>query len=86
VNRTYSHTQPRTDARASVKTITHNPSWSNAVMRYLQGRFPETKFDFIAAGSISSSEAAPQTCGLDSHIRWCEWMVSSTASLIRILK
>ena len=31
-------------------SITFNPGWRDAVMRYLQQRFPATKFDFIAAG------------------------------------
>ncbi|MHB1307622.1 MAG: alpha/beta fold hydrolase, partial [Limisphaerales bacterium] len=31
-------------------SITHNSGWRDAVMRYLTQRFPETQFDFIAAG------------------------------------
>jgi sialidase-1 len=34
-------------------SITFNPGWRDTVMRYLQQRFPDTKFDFIAAGSPS---------------------------------
>ena len=31
-------------------SITFNPGWRNGVMAYLQKRFPDTRFDFIAAG------------------------------------
>lgn len=34
-------------------SITHNGGWRDELMSYLQQRFPQTKFDFIAAG-ISS--------------------------------
>src|SRR5260221_2423947 len=31
-------------------SITYNPGWRDKVCAWLQGRFPETKFRFIAAG------------------------------------
>ncbi len=31
-------------------SITHNPGWRNKTMQYLEERFPDTKFTFIAAG------------------------------------
>ena len=31
-------------------SITHNPGWRDSVCNYLQQKFPETEFDFIAAG------------------------------------
>lgn len=31
-------------------SITHNKGWRNKVSQYLQERFPDTKFEFIAAG------------------------------------
>ncbi|CAG5074343.1 hypothetical protein DYBT9623_05052 [Dyadobacter sp. CECT 9623] len=31
-------------------SITHNPGWRNKTSRYLQERFPDTEFTFIAAG------------------------------------
>jgi sialidase-1 len=31
-------------------SITHNGGWRDELMRYFRKRFPETKFDFIAAG------------------------------------
>jgi sialidase-1 len=31
-------------------SITYNPGWRNGVMAYLQKTFPQTQFDFIAAG------------------------------------
>ena len=34
-------------------SITFNPGWRDELMRYLQKRFPQTKFDFIAAGIAS---------------------------------
>src|SRR5258708_34960182 len=35
-------------------SITYNPGWRDKVCAWLQGRFPETKFRFIAAGIIST--------------------------------
>jgi sialidase-1 len=34
-------------------SITYNPGWRNAICDYLRARFPETEFDFIAAGNPS---------------------------------
>ena len=34
-------------------SITYNPGWRDAVCNYLRTRFPETEFDFIAAGNPS---------------------------------
>ncbi|GAB5402166.1 MAG: hypothetical protein Aurels2KO_03970 [Aureliella sp.] len=31
-------------------SITHNPGWRDELMRYFQAAYPDTKFDFIAAG------------------------------------
>lgn len=41
-------------------SITHNPGWRDSVCNYLEERFPETEFDFIAAGipSMGSTPAA----------------------------
>ncbi|MCY1720235.1 GDSL-type esterase/lipase family protein [Prolixibacteraceae bacterium Z1-6] len=41
-------------------SITYNPGWRDSVCNYLQQRFPETEFDFIAAGipSMGSTPAA----------------------------
>lgn len=39
-------------------SITHNPGWRDQVMEYLAGRFPETEFDFVAAG-IPSTGSTP---------------------------
>lgn len=39
-------------------SITHNPGWRDSVCSYLQQKFPETKFDFIAAG-IPSMGSTP---------------------------
>ncbi len=39
-------------------SITYNPGWRNMVCEYLQQRFPETQFDFIAAG-IPSTGSTP---------------------------
>jgi sialidase-1 len=39
-------------------SITYNPGWRNLVCEYLQQRFPETEFDFIAAG-IPSTGSTP---------------------------
>lgn len=39
-------------------SITYNPGWRNMVCQYLQDRFPETDFDFVAAG-IPSTGSTP---------------------------
>ena len=39
-------------------SITFNPGWRDSVCSYLQQKFPETEFDFIAAG-ISSMGSTP---------------------------
>jgi sialidase-1 len=39
-------------------SITHNPGWRDAVCAYLRTRFPETEFDFVAAG-IPSMGSTP---------------------------
>lgn len=39
-------------------SITHNPGWRDSICAYLQERFPETKFEFIAAG-IPSMGSTP---------------------------
>jgi len=39
-------------------SITYNPGWRNMICQYLQERFPETEFDFIAAG-IPSTGSTP---------------------------
>lgn len=48
-------------------SITFNPGWRDAVMRYLQLRFPETRFDFIAAG-IPSLGSVPHAFRLASDV------------------
>lgn len=39
-------------------SITYNPGWRDSICHYLQRRFPETSFEFIAAG-ISSMGSTP---------------------------
>jgi len=39
-------------------SITYNSGWRNMICRYLQQRFPQTEFDFIAAG-IPSTGSTP---------------------------
>jgi len=39
-------------------SITHNPGWRDELMRYLQQRFPETRFEFVAAGIPSLGSVA----------------------------
>ncbi len=39
-------------------SITYNPGWRNMICQYLQRRFPETRFEFIAAG-IPSTGSTP---------------------------
>jgi pimeloyl-ACP methyl ester carboxylesterase len=48
-------------------SITFNPGWRDAVMRYLQQRFPATKFDFIAAG-IPSLGSVPHAFRLETDV------------------
>ena len=48
-------------------SITHNPGWRDAVMRYMEQRFPNTKFDFIAAG-IPSLGSVPHAFRLETDI------------------
>jgi len=48
-------------------SITFNPGWRDAVMRYLQQRFPETKFDFVAAG-IPSLGSVPDAFRLEPDV------------------
>ncbi len=35
-------------------SITQNPGWRDATMRYLEERFPQTTFDFVSAGLAST--------------------------------
>lgn len=41
-------------------SITYNPGWRDSLMTYMKKRFPDTKFDFIAAGipSMGSTSGA----------------------------
>lgn len=48
-------------------SITFNPGWRNMVMQYLQERFPETKFHFIAAG-IPSLGSLPHAFRLQRDV------------------
>lgn len=48
-------------------SITYNSGWRDAVMRYLKQRFPETKFDFIAAG-IPSLGSVPHAFRLETDV------------------
>jgi sialidase-1 len=48
-------------------SITFNPGWRDEVMRYLQGRFPRTKFDFVAAG-IPSLGSVPHAFRLERDV------------------
>ena len=48
-------------------SITFNPGWRDAVMRYLAQRFPATKFDFIAAG-IPSLGSVPHAFRLERDV------------------
>jgi sialidase-1 len=48
-------------------SITFNPGWRDEVMRYLQQRFPETKFDFVAAG-IPSLGSVPDAFRLERDV------------------
>jgi sialidase-1 len=48
-------------------SITFNPGWRDELMRYLQKRFPQTKFDFIAAG-IPSLGSVPDAFRLERDV------------------
>jgi hypothetical protein len=48
-------------------SITFNPGWRDEVMRYLQERFPGTKFDFVAAG-IPSLGSVPHAFRLERDV------------------
>lgn len=48
-------------------SITHNPGWRDAVMRYLQQRFPQTKFAFVAAG-VPSLGSVPHAFRLEHDV------------------
>ncbi len=48
-------------------SITYNPGWRDAVMRYLQARFPATRFDFIAAG-VPSLGSVPHAFRLERDV------------------
>lgn len=48
-------------------SITHNPGWRDATCEYLQKRFPETKFDFVAAG-IPSTGSTPGAFRLTTDV------------------
>jgi len=48
-------------------SITHNGGWRDEVMRYLRKRFPETKFEFIAAG-IPSMGSVPHAFRLETDV------------------
>ena len=48
-------------------SITFNPGWRDELMRYLQKRFPQTKFDFVAAG-IPSLGSVPDAFRLERDV------------------
>ncbi len=48
-------------------SITYNPGWRDEVMRYLKLRFPETKFEFLAAG-IPSLGSVPHAFRLQRDV------------------
>lgn len=48
-------------------SITYNPGWRDALMQYLRQRFPETRFDFLAAG-IPSLGSVPHAFRLEADI------------------
>lgn len=48
-------------------SITHNPGWRDSVCAYLQKRFPDTRFEFIAAG-IPSMGSTPGAFRLDRDV------------------
>lgn len=48
-------------------SITHNGGWRDELMRYLRKRFPDTKFEFIAAG-IPSMGSVPHAFRLETDV------------------
>lgn len=48
-------------------SITYNPGWRDSICEYLQSRFPETEFEFIAAG-IPSMGTTPAAFRLERDI------------------
>lgn len=48
-------------------SITYNPGWRDSVSAYLQKRFPDTKFEFIAAG-IPSMGTTPAAFRLERDV------------------
>lgn len=48
-------------------SITYNPGWRDSTSQYIKTRFPETEFEFIAAG-ISSMGSTPGAFRLDRDI------------------
>lgn len=48
-------------------SITHNSGWRDSLCAFLQKRFPETKFDFVAAG-IPSMGTTPAAFRLDRDV------------------
>jgi sialidase-1 len=48
-------------------SITYNGGWRDSLMVYFQNRFPDTKFDFIAAG-ISSMGTTPSAFRLERDV------------------
>jgi len=48
-------------------SITFNPGWRDEVMRYLRLRFPETQFEFVAAG-IPSLGSVPHAFRLEQDV------------------
>ena len=48
-------------------SITYNGGWRDSVMNYLQKRFPETEFDFVAAG-IPSMGTTPAAFRLERDV------------------
>ncbi len=48
-------------------SITYNPGWRDSVMYYLEGRFPDTEFDFIAAG-VPSMGSTPGAFRLERDV------------------
>jgi sialidase-1 len=48
-------------------SITENPGWCDSVCSYLQHRFPETRFEFVAAG-ISSTGSTPGAFRLQNDV------------------
>lgn len=65
------HQQFRSSGDARVAflggSITYGPGWRDSIMMYLENSFPQTKFDFIAAG-ISSMGSTPSAFRLDRDV------------------